>query len=197
MFDKHLIKNKTQKSNIFKHFFQKNKFKNKGYKMKFSSLALATTLALTFSGCVIDDALNSVTGTIDSITQPSETTNTSNRSDIPVKNFNSASELEKFCDNAPKRTQYIVTKLPNLVWDEYATYAKRELTVIGTKKKIILKARNSFSSATSRPLFKPDLMEIENGRMNSKYNVTFLEPLVIEKVGNNPMDCTIEYHRAK
>jgi len=165
--------------------------------MKFSTLALATTVALTFSGCVLNDTLNSVTGTIDSITTPSETTNTSMNSNIPTKNFNSTSELENFCNNAPKRTQYIVTKLPNLVWDEYATYAKRELTVTGTKKKIILKARNSFSSATSRPLFKPDLVEIENGRINSKYNVTFLEPLVIEKVGNNPIDCTIEYHRAK
>ena len=165
--------------------------------MKLLTITLTTALALALTGCALDDALNSVTGTIDSITTPSGTNNTSNRSDIPVKNFNSASELEKFCDNAPKRTQYIVTKLPNLVWDEYATYAKRELTVTGTKKKIILKARNSFSSATSRPLFKPDLVEIENGRTNSKYNVTFLEPLIIEKVGNNPIDCTIEYHRAK
>lgn len=85
----------------------------------------------------------------------------------------------------PKKTQYIVTKLPNLVWDEYATYAQRELTVTVTKKKITLKAK-TFFSATSRPLFKPDLIEIKNGRINSKYNVTFLEPLVIEKVDNTP-----------
>ena len=163
--------------------------------MKFSSLALTATIALTFSGCVLNDALNNVTSTIDSITAPNGTTNTSNKSNIPTKNFNSVSELEKFCSNAPKKTQYIVTKLPNLVWDEYATYAKRELTVTGTKKKITLKARTSFS-ATSRPLFKPDLIEIENGKINSKYNVTFLEPLVIEKVENTPIDCTIEYHRA-
>lgn len=164
--------------------------------MKLSSLVLATTLTLAFTGCALDSALNSVTSTIDSITTPSGTTNTSNKSNIPTKNFNSVSELEKFCINAPKKTQYIVTKLPNLVWDEYATYAKRELTVTGTKRKITLKARTSFS-ATSRPLFKPDLVEIENGRINSKYNVTFLEPLVIEKVESTPIDCTIEYHRAK
>lgn len=164
--------------------------------MKFSSLALAGTLALTFSGCVLNDTLNSVTETIDSITTPSGTTNTSNKYNIPTKNFNSVSELEKFCSNTPKKTQYIVTKLPNLVWDEYATYAKRELIVIGAKKKIILKSKTSFS-ATSRPLFKPDIIEIKNGRINSKYNVTFIEPLVIEKVNNDPTECTIEYFRAK
>ena len=163
--------------------------------MKLSTLALTTTVALTFSGCVLNDTLSSITGTIDSITAPSGTTNTSNKSNIPTKNFNSISELEKFCANAPEKTQYIVTKIPNLVWDEYATYAQRELTVAGTKKKITLKAK-TFFSATSRPLFKPDLIEIKNGRINSRYNVTFLEPLIIEKVDNTSTDCTIEYHRA-
>ena len=196
MFDKYSVKNKTKKLNIFKHFFKQITFKNKGYKMKLSSLALATTLALALTGCALDNALNSVTSTIDSITAPNGTANTSNKSNIPTKNFNSVSELEKFCANAPEKTQYIVTKLPNLVWDEYATYAQRELTVTGTKKKIILKAK-TFFSATSRPLFKPDIIEIKNGRINSKYNVTFLEPLIIEKVDNTSTDCTIEYHRAK
>ena len=156
--------------------------------MKFSSLALTTALALTFSGCVLNDALNNITNTIDSITTPSGTNNTSTKSNIPTKNFNSTSELEKFCVNAPEKTQYVVTKLPNLVWDKYATYAQRELTVTGIKKKITLKAK-TFFSATSRPLFKPDLAEIKNERINSKYNVTFLEPLVIEKVENTSTDC--------
>ena len=164
--------------------------------MKFSTMTLATTLALALTGCALDSALNSITSTIDSITAPSGTNNTSTKSNTPIKNFNSVSELEKFCANAPEETQYIVTKLPNLVWDKYATYAKRELTVIGAKKKITLRAKTFFSAATSRPLFKPDLVEIESGRINSKYNVTFIEPLVIEKVGNNAMECTIEYFRA-
>lgn len=109
MFDKYSVKNKIQKSNICQTF----NLKIKGYKMKLSTIALATTVALTFSGCVIDDALNSVTGAIDSITTPNGTANTSTKSNIPTKNFNSTSELEKFCANAPKKNSiysYKITK---------------------------------------------------------------------------------------
>ena len=55
--------------------------------MKFSSLALATTLTLAFTGCALDNALNSVTSTIDSITAPSGTNHISNKYNLEIKNL--------------------------------------------------------------------------------------------------------------
>ena len=190
MFDKYLIKNKTQKSSIFKHFFKQIKLKIKGYKMKLSTLVLATTIALTFSGCVLNDALNSVTGTIDSITTSNGTNNTSTNSKAEVKNFKTAKDLEYFCNTAKRHTKYKIVSLPPIVWDEFGTMSYGEVNVLNTKKKITLKSSSPYFE--TKPPFTPSILEVEHSERN-RTPIKLTKPLMAEVVSNNPLDCTIEY----
>ena len=158
--------------------------------MKLSTLALATTIALTFSGCVLNDTLNSITGTIDSITQPSNTTHTSTNSKMETKSFKTAKDLENFCDTAKRHTKYKITSLPPIVWDEFGTMSYGEVNVLNAKKKITLKSSSPYFE--NKPPFKPSILEVEQSERN-KTPIKLTEPLTAEVVSNNPLDCTIEY----
>lgn len=158
--------------------------------MKFSSLALATTIALTFSGCVLNDALNSVTGTIDSITTPNGATTTSINSKTEVKSFKTAKDLEYFCNTAKRHTKYKITSLPTIVWDEFGTTSYGEVNVLNAKKKITLKSSSPYFE--TRPPFEPNILSVEQSERN-KTPIKLTKPLTAEVISNNPLDCTIEY----
>lgn len=155
--------------------------------MKFSTLALATMVALTFSGCVLNDALNSVTGTIDSITAPSGTNNTSTNSKAEIKSFKTAKDLEHFCNTAPSGVRYKVTSLPPLKWGEFARSTQSKLNVVNSKMKIKLEARNHFQY--DNPFFGP-----EYDPKNPNQVVKMKEPMFIEKETSNGYSCIIEYY---
>ena len=162
--------------------------------MKLSTMALATTVALTFSGCVLNDALNSVTGTIDSITQPSNTTHTSSGSAAEIKSFKTAKELEHFCDTAKKYVKYKITSLPPIVWDEFATPGYGEVNVLNTRKKITLKSRTIYLE--TRPPFEPSISKVERSERD-RTPIRLTQSLIVEVVFNSPLSCTIEYYKAK
>ena len=152
--------------------------------MKISSLALATTLALVFTGCALDDALNSVTGTIDSITSPSGTNNTSK---AEVKSFKTAKDLEHFCNTALVGVRYQATSLPPLKWGFLAGIEDAELNVVNSKMKIILFPRNHFRY--DNPFFGP-----EYDPRNPNQIVKMKKPMLIEKETANGYSCRIEYY---
>lgn len=158
--------------------------------MKFSSLALATTLALAFTGCALDSALNSVTSTIDSITAPNGTTNKSTNSKAEIKSFKTAKELEHFCNTAKRHTKYKIISLPTIVWDEFGTTSYGEVNVLNAKKKITLKSSSPYFE--TRPPFEPNILSVEQSERN-KTPIKLTKPLMAEVVSNNPLDCTIEY----
>jgi len=108
--------------------------------MKFSSLALATILALAFTGCALDSALNSVTSTIDSITAPSGTNNTSTNSKMETKNLATVAQIENFCKNSLDGVTYIITALPDLKRGELAGSVAEKLLVINSKNTIEIEA---------------------------------------------------------
>lgn len=155
--------------------------------MKLSTLALATTITLTFSGCVLNDALNSVTGTIDSITTPNGTTTTSTNSKAEVKSFKTAKELEHFCNTAPSGVRYKVTSLPPLKWGKFAGIKEAEINVINSKMNIILEPRNHFQY--DNPFFGP-----EYDPRNPNQIVKMKKPMLIEKETANGYNCHIEYY---
>ena len=155
--------------------------------MKLSSLALATTVALTFSGCVLNDALNSVTGTIDSITAPSGTTTTSTNSKTEVKSFKTAKDLEHFCNTALASVQYKAISFPPLKWGFLAGIEDAELNVINSNMKIILEPRNHFRY--DNPFFGP-----EYDPRNPNQIVKMKKPMRIEKMTANGYSCRIEYY---
>nr|WP_314442714.1 hypothetical protein [uncultured Campylobacter sp.] len=158
--------------------------------MKLSNLALATTLALAFAGCTLDSALNSVTSTIDSITTPSGTTNTSTDLKTEVKNFKTTKDVENFCNTAKRHTKYKITSLPTIVWDEFGTASYGEVNVLNAKKKITLKSSTPYFE--TRPPFEPNILKVERSERN-KTPIRLIKPLMAEVVSNNPLDCTIEY----
>ena len=150
MFEKYLIKNKTQKSNIFKHL----NLKIKGHKMKFSSLALATTVALTFSGCVIDDVLNTTGSAIDSITGSVDNTIVSTKTyKDPILTITSPSQLDAFCHERHKVNGYIVKSLPPM---KYVTTENGGgtgvLQVIGTKSEVFLRPITTGGDIFNNPI---------------------------------------------
>lgn len=187
MFDKDLIKNSIQKIKYFQTFFQINQFKIKGYKMKLSTMTLATILALAFTGCTLDSALNSVTSTIDSITTPSGTTNASTNSKAEAKSFKTAKELEHFCNTALVGVRYQATSLPPLKWGFLAGIEDAELNVINSNMKIILEPRNHFRY--DNPFFGP-----QYDPRNPNQIIKLKKPVLIEKITANGYSCRIEYY---
>ena len=155
--------------------------------MKFSSLALATTLALTFTGCALDDALNSVTGTIDSIAAPNGANNTSTNSKAETKNFKTAKDLEHFCNTALVGVRYQATSLPPLKWGKFAGIEEAELNVINSKMEIVLFPRNHFQY--DNPFFGP-----EYDPKNPNQIIKMKKPMLIEKETANGYSCRIEYY---
>ena len=155
--------------------------------MKLSTMALTTILALTFTGCALDDALNSVTGTIDSITAPSGTANKSTNSKTEVKNFKTAKDLEHFCNTAPSGVRYKAASLPPLKWGKFAGIEEAEINVINSKMNIILKPRNHFQY--DNPFFGP-----EYNPRNPDQIVKMKKPMLIEKETANGYNCHIEYY---
>ena len=158
--------------------------------MKLSTITLATTLALALTGCALDNALNSVTNTIDSITAPSGTTNTSTNSKVEVKSFKTAKELEHFCNTAKRHTKYKIVSLPPIVWDEFGTMSYGEVNVLNTKKKITLKSSSPYFE--TKPPFKPSILEVEHSERN-KTPIKLTKSLIVEVITNSPLDCIIEY----
>jgi hypothetical protein len=120
--------------------------------MKFSTLALATTIALTFSGCVIDDVLNTTGSAIDSITGSVDNTIASTKKyEYPILTITSPSQLDAFCHEKHKVNAYTVKSLPPM---KYVTTENGGgtgiLQVIGTKSEVFLRPR--VSSAVARGL---------------------------------------------
>ena len=120
--------------------------------MKLSTLALATTVALTFSGCVIDDALNTTGSAIDSITGSVDNTIASTKTyKDPILTITSPSQLDAFCHERHKVNRYVVKSLPPM---KYVTTENGGgtgiLQVIGTKSEVFLRPR--VSSAVARGL---------------------------------------------
>ena len=150
--------------------------------MKLSSLTLATTVALTFSGCVLNDALNSVTGTIDSITAPSKTTNTSNNSKMETKNLATVAQIENFCKNSPDGATYIITALPDLKRGELAGSAAEQLLVANSKYEIEIRPDSAGAYMNyGRKAFSPN----EFNPYNPNEKVKLIKPMYFRKLTGN------------
>lgn len=163
--------------------------------MKFSTLALATTLALTFSGCVLNDALNSITGTIDSITQPNNTTHTSNKYNLETKNLSTVAQLENFCKNSPDGISYIITSLPDLRTGSFPDSVAEELIVINSKINITVEAMNPREYMNYRSkAFNPS----EYDPYNPKQKIKLIKPIMVYKsLGTAGISCKLKYSRPK
>ena len=160
--------------------------------MKFSSLALATTVALAFTGCTLDSALNSVTSTIDSITAPSGTNNTSNKSNIPTKNLATVTQMENFCRNSPDGATYIITALPDLKRGELAGSAAEQLLVANSKYEIEIRPNSAGAYMNyGRKAFSPN----EFNPYNPNEKVKLIKPMYFRKLtGNKNIGyCSLEY----
>ena len=155
--------------------------------MKLSSLALATTITLAFTGCTLDSALNSITSTVDSITAPSGTTNTSTNSKTEVKSFKTTKELEHFCNTALSGVRYKVTSLPPLKWGFLAGIEDANLNVINSQMEIELEPQNHYRY--ENPYFGP-----EYDPRNPNQIIKLKKPVSIEKVSSIGRYCTIKYY---
>lgn len=155
--------------------------------MKLSTMTLATALTLALAGCALDEALSSVTNTIDSITTPSGTTNASTNSKTEVKSFKTAKELEHFCNTALEGVQYKITSLPPLKWGELAGTNDAELNVIDSKMDITFEPRNHIRF--ENPFFGP-----EYDPRNPNQIVKMKKPMRIEKETKVGRYCTIRYY---
>ena len=150
--------------------------------MKLSTLALATTIALTFSGCVLNDALNSVTGTIDSITAPSGTNNTSTNSKMETKNLATVAQMENFCSNSPDGTTYVITALPDLKRGELAGSVGEQFLVINSKYQIEIRPKNAGAYINyGRKAFSPN----EFDPYNPNEKVKLIKPMYFHKLTGN------------
>ncbi len=160
--------------------------------MKLSTMALATTLALTFSGCVLNDALNSVTGTIDSITTPNETNNKPTNSKIETKNLATISQLENFCKNSPDGVPFIITALPDLKRGQFAGSVAEILFVPNAKNEITVEAENSDNYINyGTKAFSPS--RYDPYKPNEKVKLT--RPMEFHKsIGFGGGTCKLKYH---
>ena len=163
--------------------------------MKFSTLALATTIVLTFSGCVLNDALNSVTGTIDSITAPNGTTNTSTNSKMETKNLATVTQLENFCKNSPDGVPFIITALPDLKRGEFAGSVAEILFVPNSKNEITIEAQDAGRYINyGMKAFSPS--EYDPYKPNEK--VRLIRPMEFHKsMGFGGGTCKLKYHGFK
>lgn len=163
--------------------------------MKFSSLALATTIALTFSGCVLNDTLNSITGTIDSITQPNNTNHISNKYNLEVKSLATVAQLESFCKNSPDGISYIITALPDLKNGQFAGSVAEILLVANSKIEIEIEAKSPMAYASYRnEAFNP-----EYDPRNPKQKIKLIKPIMVYKsLGKEDVNaCKLEYSKPR
>lgn len=162
--------------------------------MKLSTMTLAATLALTFSGCVLNDALNSVTGTIDSITQPNNTTHISNKNNLEVKNLPTVAQFENFCKNSPDGISYIITALPDLRTESFPDSVAEQLTVINSKLYTTIEAYDSMEYANYRnKAFSP-----EYNPYNPKQKIKLIKPIMVYKLtGTKGIGCRLQYSRPR
>lgn len=157
--------------------------------MKLSTLVLATTVALTFSGCITDDALNSVTGAIDSITQPNNTADTLNKSKKETKNLATVAQIENFCKNAPSGVTYIITALPDLKRGELAGTSAEQLLVANSKYEIEIRSKSPRTYMNSgREAFSPS--KFDPYKPNEK--VKLIKPMYFYKTGGGHF-CSLTY----
>lgn len=163
--------------------------------MKFSTLALATTVALTFSGCVLNDALNSVTGTIDSITAPSGTNNTSNKYNLEVKNLSTVAQIQNFCKNSPDGMSYIITALPDLKMGDFPGSIAEQILVANSKNDIVIEAGDGTAYVNyRREAFSPSYYDPRN----PKQKIKLIKPIMVYKsLGNTGITCKLEYSRPR
>lgn len=159
--------------------------------MKLSSLALATTLTLALTGCALDDALNSVTGTIDSITAPGGTNNTSINSKMETKNLSTVTQVQNFCKNSPDGATYIITALPDLKRGEFAGTVAEKLLVANSKNEITIEARSSSNYINyGMKAFSPS--EYNPYKPNEK--VKLIKPMYFHKAtGKGGGSCSLIY----
>lgn len=159
--------------------------------MKFSTMTLATALALALTGCALDDALNSVTGTIDSITTPSGTTNTSINSKMETKNLSTVAQVQNFCKNSPDGATYIITALPELRRGELAGTVAEKLLVANSKNEITIEAQGSSNYINyGMKAFSPS--EYNPYKPNEK--VKLIKPMYFRKAtGNGGGSCSLIY----
>lgn len=155
--------------------------------MKLSKLSLLTTMALIFTGCALDGALNSVTSTIDSITAPSGTASASTNSKAEVKSFKTTKDLEYFCNTAPEDVPYKVISLPPLKWGELAGTNDAELDVINSKMNITFEPRDHIRF--ENPFFGP-----EYDPRNPNQIVKMKKPMHIKKETKVGRYCSIRYY---
>lgn len=160
--------------------------------MKLSTLALATTIALTFSGCVLNDALNSVTGTIGSITTPSGSTNKPTNSKMETKNLATISQLENFCKNSPDGVPFIITTLPNLQRGEFAGTVAEILFVPNSKNEITIEVQGPSNYINyGMKAFSPS--KYDPYKPNEK--VRLIRPMEFHKnMGFGRGTCKLKYH---
>lgn len=162
--------------------------------MKFSSLALATTMALAFTGCALDDALNSVTGTIDSITTPNNTTNTSNKYNLETKNLTTVAQVENFCKNSPDGISYIITALPDLKMGDFPGSIAEQILVANSKNNIIIEAGSGTAYVNyRREAFSPNNYDPRN----PKQKVKLIKPIMVYKTSGREgiNTCRLEYSK--
>lgn len=155
-------------------------------------MTLTTALALTFSGCVLNDALNSVTSTIDSITAPSGTTNKSTNSKMETKNLATVTQIENFCKNSPDGATYIITALPDLKRGELAGSAAEQLLVANSKYEIEIRPNSAGTYINyGRKAFSPNKFD----PYNPNEKVKLIKPMYFHKLtGNKNIGyCSLEY----
>lgn len=159
--------------------------------MKLPTIALTTTIALTFSGCVLNDALNSVTGTIDSITTPNGTNNTSTNSKMETKNLSTVAQVQNFCKNSPDGATYIITTLPDLKRGELAGTVAEKLLVANSKNEITIEAQSSSNYINyGMKAFSPS--EYNPYKPNEK--VKLIKPMYFRKAtGSGGGSCSLIY----
>lgn len=163
--------------------------------MKFSSLTLATTLALTFTGCALDDALNSVTGTIDSITTTNKTNNISNKYNLEVKNLTTVAQVQNFCKNSPDGISYIITALPDLKMGDFPGSIAEQILVANSKNDIIIEAGSRTAYVNyRREAFNPSYYDPRNPQQKIK----LIKPIMVYKAwGTKGISCKLEYSRPR
>lgn len=160
--------------------------------MKLSTLILAITIALTFSGCVLNDALNSVTNTIDSITTPSGTNNKQTNLKFETKNLTTVAQMENFCKNSPNGVTYIITALPDLKRGELAGSAGEQLLVANSKYEIEIRPDSAGAYMNyGRKAFSPN----EFNPYNPNEKVKLIKPMYFRKLTgkNGSRYCSLTY----
>lgn len=159
--------------------------------MKLSKLSLLATMTLIFTGCALNDALNSVTNTIDSITTTNKTDGISNKYNLEIKSFTTVAQIENFCKNSPDRLTYIITALPDLKNGQFAGSVAEKLLIANSKIEIEIEARSPREYVDYRnKAFNP-----EYDPRNPKQKIKLVKPIAVYKsLGRAGVDaCKLEY----